>query len=220
MAVVPASAQLAGTASVDSDYRIRGYSISGNKPAASAFLSYDDPSGLYASGTAISALSYDNHPDLLGVIADVGYAKRITPQISLDGGIARTQYFHDAATLTGNAHYTEFYAGFIVHGISAHAYLSPDYHARHISTVYGEVDVLLKSFGPWYVSGHVGVLGYISTPRYIQPNTQYDWQVGLSRNFGHFDLHVNITGGGPDDDFYRSKTHRKTAVGGGASWSF
>jgi uncharacterized protein (TIGR02001 family) len=204
---------------VESDYRIRGHSISGGKPAATASLSYDDPSGFYASGTAIGALTGDDHPDLLGLLANVGYARRVSSQFSLDAGVVRTQYFHDAATV-GNAHYTEFYGGFILHGISAHAYLSPDYLSRHNSTAYGEVDALLKSFGPWHVNGHVGVLGYLSAPRYLQRRTQYDWRLGVSRQFGRFDLHAALSGGGPDGDFYRAQSHDKTAIVGGASWTF
>jgi len=219
-AAVPASAQIAGTVSLDSDYRLRGYSISGGKPAATASLSYDDPSGFYANGTAIGALNYEDHPDLLGAIAGVGYARRITTLISLDAGISRTQYFHDASRPSGGAHYTEFYGGLVFRGIAAHVYMSPDYLTHHSSTVYGEVDALLKSFGPWNVSSHVGVLDYLTAPRYVRRTTLYDWRLGLSRRIHRFDLHAALTGGGPGTDYYRGRTHSKSAVVGGVSWSF
>jgi uncharacterized protein (TIGR02001 family) len=220
ISAAPCLSQVAGTISLDSDYRLRGYSISGGKPAASASLSYDDPSGLYASGTAIGSLNYENRPDLLGALASVGYARRITTQISLDAGVSRTQYFNDASAPSGNAHYTEFYGGFIFHGISAHAFVSPDYLRHNYSVAYGEIDVLLKSFRSWNINGHIGVLGYLSSPREIKLGTQYDWRLGLSRRLGHFDLHAAITGGGPGSDYYRGRTHSKSAVVGGVSWSF
>ena len=205
---------------MQSDYRFRGYSVSGGKPAGILALSYDDPSGFYANESTIGALSHGNDPLLLGVLANAGYAHRITTDISIDGGITRTQYYHYAARATDKAHYTEFYGGLIWRGISAHVYLSPDYLDHGNSTAYGEVDALLKSFGPWRLNGHAGVLGYLSTPRYVQRSTQYDWRLGLSRQLGHLDLHASVSGGGPNHDFYRGRSLSMTALGAGASWIF
>jgi hypothetical protein len=42
----PVSAQLSGSIALDSDYRLRGYSLTGDQPAASAQLNYDLPAGL------------------------------------------------------------------------------------------------------------------------------------------------------------------------------
>jgi uncharacterized protein (TIGR02001 family) len=41
------SAQISGTASVLSDYRYRGITLSGKKPAAQLGVTYDDPLGWY-----------------------------------------------------------------------------------------------------------------------------------------------------------------------------
>jgi uncharacterized protein (TIGR02001 family) len=216
----PVSAQIAGSLAVQNDYRVRGYTISGNKPAAILGLSYDDPSGLYLNGSAIGALDHDNDPVLLGAIANVGYAYRIASRVSIDAGYTRTQYTHYVGTPHGNAHYDEIYAGISAHGLSAHVYLSPDYYRRDVTTLYGEVDAAVKPIGDWRLTGHIGVLGYLSQPQYLSFHTQYDWRIGIARPIRHFDLHVALTGGGPSSDYYHSRTHGRTALVGGIGWFF
>src|SRR6478609_1275319 len=52
---VPATAQVAVEAALQTDYRVRGYSINDEKPAASLSVSYDDPSGTYVGGSLIGS---------------------------------------------------------------------------------------------------------------------------------------------------------------------
>lgn len=215
-----ASAQLAGSISVQNDYRVRGYTISGDKPAAILGLSYDHSTGLYANGSVIGALDHDNDPVVLGAIGNIGYARRIGTRISIDAGYARTQYTHYVAAAHGNAHYDEIYAGISAGGLSAHVYVSPDYYRHDVSTIYGELDGAVKPVGEWRLTGHIGVLGYLAEPRYLSLGTQYDWRVGVARPIGHFDLHLSLTGGGPGSDYYRDHRHSKTALVGGISWFF
>ena len=49
------SAQISGTASLVSNYRFRGISLSENKPAAQLGLTYDDVQGWYAGAFASTA---------------------------------------------------------------------------------------------------------------------------------------------------------------------
>jgi uncharacterized protein (TIGR02001 family) len=217
---LPAAAQIVGSLAVQNDYRVRGYTISGNKPAAIFGLSYDHPSGLYLNGSTIGALDHDNDPALLGAIGNIGYATRIGPGISIDAGYTRTQYTHYVGATHGNAHYDEIYAGISAHGLSAHVYVSPDYYRRDVSTIYGELDGAMKPIGEWRLTGHIGVLGYLTQPQYLSFHAQYDWRIGIARPIRHFDLHVALTDGGPGTDDYHSRTHGRTALIGGVSWSF
>lgn len=205
---------------MQNDYRVRGYTISGDKPAAILGFSYDHPSGFYLNGSAIGTLDHGNDPALLGAIGNIGYARRIGPRVSIDAGYTRTQYTHYVGAARGNAHYDEFYAGISAHGLSAHVYVSPDYFRREVSTIYGELDGAIKPVGEWRLTGHVGVIGYLSQPRYLSFSTQYDWRIGISRPIKRFDLHVALTGGGPGNDHYHNRAHGKTAVIGGVSWFF
>ena len=43
----PAAAQVSGSIDIESDYRLRGYSLSAGRPTATAQIGYDDASGLY-----------------------------------------------------------------------------------------------------------------------------------------------------------------------------
>jgi uncharacterized protein (TIGR02001 family) len=214
----PASTQVAGSIAVQSDYRVRGYSISGNKPAAILDLSYDDPSGFYLDGAAIGAIDHRSDPVLLGAIGSIGYARRIGPGISVDAGYARTQYFREIGAAGDYAHYDEIYAGLSAHGLSGHVYVSPDHFRRDVSTLYGEIDGVVRPASAWRLTGHVGLLAYLSHPGGLPFRNQYDWQIGLARPIGHVDLHVALTGGGPGGDYYRP--HDTAAVVGGVSWFF
>jgi uncharacterized protein (TIGR02001 family) len=209
-----------GSLAVQSDYRVRGDTISGNRPAAILDVSYDDPSGLYLGGSAIGSLDHGNDPALLGAIGNVGYATRIGPRISIDAGYTRTQYAHYVGAAHGYAHYDEVYAGISAHGLSAHVHVSPDYLRRGVSTIYGELDGALRPVGAWRLTGHVGLLGYLSQPRVPSQRTRYDWRIGIARPAGRFDLQVALTGGGPDGGCCRRHSYGRTALIGGVSASF
>ena len=69
-------AQTSGSATIVSDYRYRGVSLSEGHSAAQITLGYDSPSGWYAGGFASSArLDYVNAEQL---IAYAGYTRRLS----------------------------------------------------------------------------------------------------------------------------------------------
>ena len=67
---------MAGKLSLQSDYQVRGYSVSRGRPVGILDLSYDNPSGLYLNGQVFGALPDDYNSGLLGTIGDIGYARR------------------------------------------------------------------------------------------------------------------------------------------------
>jgi uncharacterized protein (TIGR02001 family) len=205
---------------LESDYRVRGDAISDGKPAALLSLSYDHPSGFYVNGSVIGSLDHENDAVLLGGIGNIGYARRIAPRISIDAGYARTQYSHYGAPVHHDAHYDEFYAGIFAHGLSAQVYVSPDYLERGFSTFYGELNAAIRPADKWRLTGHIGVLRYLSEPRYLSLPARYDWRIGAARQIGRFDLHVALTGSGPGIDRYWDHRYHRTAVIGGVIWSF
>jgi uncharacterized protein (TIGR02001 family) len=215
-----AAAQFVGNVSIDNDYRLRGYSISGERPVASLNLSYDLPCGIYANGAVIGTLDRHDHAQLLGAIGNVGYARKIANDLSLDAGITRTQYYHYVASAHGDAHYTEFYLGVLTSGLSSHLYLSPDYLRTGVTSIYGEIDGAPRPIHGWRLSAHIGVLGYLATPALLRRRTQYDWRAGIAHKLGPFDVHAAITGGSPGPDYYYGQAHSRTAFVGGVSWIF
>src|SRR5205085_9630529 len=67
-----ATAQVAGSIGLDSDYRLRGYSLTNDRPAALLQVTYDNSSGLYLSLSGLTEVGSDTR--FLGLIGSAGYA--------------------------------------------------------------------------------------------------------------------------------------------------
>ncbi len=216
----PAAAQVAGKLSLQSDYQVRGYSVSRGRPVGILDLSYDSPSGVYLNGQVFGALPDDYNPGLVGTIGDLGYARRLSSTLSVDGGVTRSEYFGAGA---GGYHtgYTEIYAGLASRRLSAHLYYSPDYFRPGVKTLYGDVEGNIGIFAGIRLNAHIGSLGYLDRPAPLpRGRTQYDWRVGASRQFGAIDVHATLSGGGPSPQFYDGEQHSKTEFIVGAGYTF
>jgi uncharacterized protein (TIGR02001 family) len=208
-----ACAQMASRVSLQSNYEIRGISITGGRPVGGLDLSYDFTSGVFLNGSAFGALSDHDHPGLAGFIGDAGYARRLGPSLSADAGVTRTEYvgIGKDGTSTG---YTEIYAGLAWRHLSARLYYSPDYYRSGAQTLYGELAGNIGLAAGIRLNAHIGALGYLKTgtsgpENYSLPNyavqyytpqnyVRYDWLVGASRQFGAVDVHMSLSGGGPN----------------------
>lgn len=212
-----AHAQVAGSAGVDSDYRLRGYSLSGGRPVASTQLSYDHPSGFYFSGTGLTELGGDMR--FLGAIANAGYAKRLNGHVTLDGGVLRSQV-RSVDRSEPDFKYTELYAGAYVGPVAGHLYYSPRYRTSGQSTLYADLEAGFEPRPNWRISGHVGVMTYLSSSRYwTAGETQGDWRVTLARRLGRMELHAAASGRGPVG-YAAGAKRNKAAVAVGGSISF
>ncbi|HEX7850221.1 MAG TPA: TorF family putative porin [Sphingomonas sp.] len=216
----PAVAQVSGSVDIESDYRLRGYSLSAGRPVATAQIGYDDDSGVYFNLSATGEIGRDD-PPFLGVQGNIGYARRLNQKLSIDGGIVRSQY--RSPDRDSRSHeYTEVYLGIASDPFSARLYYSPDYDRPYVSTLYGEVEATFRPAKNWRLNGHLGSLVYLATPAPYLPGraARYDWRLGLSRELGPFDLHAALSGGGPGKEYYSGELHSTVALTAGASWSF
>ena len=214
-----ARAQVAGALSLQNDYEFRGYSLTARKPAAVLNLSYDHASGLYLNGSAIGDLDVHERPQLAGLIANAGYARRISPRISLDAGISHLDLYQRYG-VRNRLQYSEAYVGVLAHDFSSHLYYSPAYFRHGVSTLYGEIDWGRTAWVNWRLYAHAGVLGYVAQPTGQSRVTQVDWRVGVSHPLGPLDGSLAITGGGPSPDFYDLHPHQRTTATAGLSWTF
>jgi uncharacterized protein (TIGR02001 family) len=215
----PASAQAAGSVELDSQYRVRGYSISAGKPAASLDLSYDWLSGFYLDASAIGSVTHGADPVPLGVVGGGGYARRLGKLVSVDVGVVRSEYFR-REDLPHESGYTELYTGIAAHGLSARLYYSFDYYRSGVSTLYGEAGAGFSPAKNWRLSVHGGALGYLRTAAYYTRPTQYDWSANVSRQLGAINLHASLVGGGPGRDYYDDRSRSKTSFVLGARYTF
>ncbi len=119
----PAAAQVAASVGLDSDYRLRGYSLTNDHPAVTAQVSYDDPSGFYLAASGLGDLGDTGR--FLGVIADAGYARRVGPHLTVDAGVLRSQIRSAYAGGLGYK-YTEIYVGAYAGPVAARLHYSPD----------------------------------------------------------------------------------------------
>jgi hypothetical protein len=214
----PALAQVAGSVAVQNDYEQYGYSLSARRPVAIAAISYDQASGLYLNGSAIGAVNLHDNPALLGLIENAGYASRVTPLLSIDGGVSYTELFQRYG-VNGAAQYGEIYAGLATHGMSAHVYYSPNYLSPSASIVYEDWGGAISGPAELSFGAHLGALEYVHSP-YSHNAVQYDWRLTVSRPIKIVVLRVGISGGGPSPDYYDLRPHTKTALIAGASWAF
>jgi uncharacterized protein (TIGR02001 family) len=216
----PASAQLAGSLAVQNDYIYRAYTMSAGRPVAILNLSYDNTSGLYLNGSTIAKLKPDSGMAVAGLIGNIGYARRVTPRLSVDTGFVQSSYFEEYGW-NRTPKYTEVYVGVISQNLSSHVYYSPHYYQHGAETVYGEVESSVGLPRKFRLSAHAGYLAYVERPyEPRRPRDQYDWRLSLSRPIRSFDLHAALSSGGPGKQFYDHGLHGRTALVVGAAWNF
>ena len=204
---------------IESDYRFRGHSLSAGRPIAGVQLTYDHHSGLYVSASAIGQLTKDDFR-LLGKQGNIGFARRLTPELTLDLGAIRSE-FRPADAYARRRDYTEFYGGLSYRGTVARLSYSPNYYYPRTPTLYGEVEASVEPRDKWHLTGHLGTQIYLDGPYYPGASSSYfDWRLGLSRRLGALELHTAVSGGGPGKDYYGYQAHSKTALTAGASLSF
>jgi uncharacterized protein (TIGR02001 family) len=214
----PAAAQWGGSFSLESDYRLRGYSLTSGDPAATAQLTYDHPSGVYLNLAGVARFG-GHDPQLMGLIGNIGYARRLNARVTLDGGVIRSQ-IRAAGRYQRAYRYTEYYAGASVGRVVGRLYYSPDYRGDGASTLYGELESGFEPAPEWRVSGHAGLLTYLETTPYTSSAAHFDWRIGVSRQLGRIELHGAVSDGGPGTHYYSYREHPRPVVTAGASVSF
>lgn len=216
----PARAQLSAAASLTSDYRLRGYSLSHREPAASLTVGYDDKSGLFADATGVILRQPNGDIGFLGGFATIGYASRIRDNVALDIGLLRAQFARQSS-FGRDASYTELFAGVTGRALSARAAFSPDYLRDGTATLYLSGEIVQRPAPKWRIVGHAGFLATLrGGPPYPAPQTQYDWSVRVARQLGPADLELMYSNGGPNREFVDGVSRPKSALTGTARWAF
>jgi len=156
VAATASFAQVSVTASLLSDDRFRGVSLTRDHPAAQLDVTYDHDSGWYA-GAFGSNVEFDPGRPEAELIGYTGYARRLDSGWSLDGGAAYS-------TISGGDGYSylELHAGVASQALSARLYFSPDYFGRGIRTLYAELNASHRVLDRVDLIGHAGVLQALS----------------------------------------------------------
>lgn len=215
-----AKAQVGASASLDSDYRFRGLTLSDGRPTVSVNLSYDHGSGVYIGGSAIAVETRHTGVEVLGYTDYLGYARRLGSGPTADVGVTNakvTEYRAGRYT----ADYTEFYAGLIFNNISSHIYYSPSYFGSKMSTVYVDLNGAVTPARDWRLFGHAGVLTPLSGQTGDGARRErYDLRVGVARAFGSCELHLAWTISAPAVLYPAERVKTRDAIVLGAAYFF
>lgn len=214
----PAAAQIGATASIFSDARFRGYSLSEGRPVASLDFSYDDPSGAYFGSSATGVLRRGGDPALLDVQADAGYAKQLRSGTTLDFGVTHSSYLNYSHRDRGKS-YTEVYAGISRGILSSRISFSPRYFEADRWTTYAEVNANVSPARKWTLTAHAGALLTLHSAPPESYDPDFDWSLAVTRELGRLSLHAVWSAGAPGHDRYRGTAHSRSSALLGASWA-
>jgi uncharacterized protein (TIGR02001 family) len=187
------AAQLGAVVSVFSDDRLRGVSVSDGHPVTILDLSFDDPSGFYASLSGTIVAEQDDGIKALSVNLGAGYAKRLRAGLAADVGVFRSRYSHYSG-LSAGRDFTEAYAGLSGRFVSARLAVSPDYLGIAKWTTHGELDAHFELSQRLILEGEVGLLvpfGRTLHEKDLAP--QADAQFGLARRAGPATFHALVS---------------------------
>jgi uncharacterized protein (TIGR02001 family) len=153
VAASPSFGQVAFSAAVASDYRVRGVSLSEGRPVAQLDASYDFRNGGYA-GLFLSNMMFDEDNTIeLQMTGYGGYALRLGNGWSLDAGA-----MYSAFTGGDGYNYLELHAGLASDSLSARLYFAPDYFGVGVRTFYVEMNGSYPLSERLRLVGHVGLL--------------------------------------------------------------
>jgi hypothetical protein len=188
-ASVPAQAEIAGVLALDSDFRLRGISVSGQRSAASLGASIEHHDGAYANGSAIASRATGGGVQILGYMAQLGYAFRDDRGTSWDFGVSNTDV-EVQGDRRFNLKYSDVHVGVSRDNLSARIYVSPNYQGS-VKTAYLDLNATLNPAQAWRLSTHLGVLKRLgsSTPR-VPLRERYDARIGLAHDIGNVELRL------------------------------
>jgi uncharacterized protein (TIGR02001 family) len=207
----PARAQIALSATFASDYRIRGFSLSDDKPTLSLEFAYDHASGAYAGATAIVTETRHSGIGFLGYVANAGYVARLTGRTSWDVGVVGT-------TVNTNTYrnyqvsYGEVYSGLTHDHLTAYLYYSPNYLNSGVSTLYADLSTSFRPAPRWRLFAHAGALTPIGGAHADSMHEQFDLKAGAAYDLGGAEVQLAWTSALPYAEYPAGRLQARDAV--------
>ena len=161
-----AQAQVSASASVTSDFRYRGISLSGGEPAFSMAANFDTLWGGYAGVSLAQARMRYTQIDAQALVY-AGFAGRLGATGSWDVGMTDTRYRGSA-----RYNYREIYLGVSAQRLNARIYTAAHYFGVGKRSIYAEVNGSYRLSDNLDLVGHAGYLA--------RPEKRLDLRIGLS----------------------------------------
>ncbi len=243
----PARAQLSFSLSADTDYRVRGVSLSDGKPDLALSVNYDHDSGAYGGASLLADEGLNGDPRALGGLVYAGLSRRFTDGLAWDVGgelaqlsdqvdlrlpvPASTGYQPGDADLaeprwrTQTAYYrpryAEVYAGLISDLGSARLYYSPDYLNEHIGAAYLDLNTSVRPAPRWRLFAHAGALTPVSgSAQFGYRRERYDLRLGSALEFQGYELRLAWSLERPDSAYPLGTPQKSNVFIFGASYFF
>jgi uncharacterized protein (TIGR02001 family) len=193
-----AHAEVTSTVTATTDYDFRGITQTALDPAFQASLDWSSESGLYAGLWGSNVDFGDGAEGASGPNVEVdlilGYSGSFTENFGYDVGGTYYKYLGES-TDYDSVDYYEFKAGFnYTEHYSTTFWYSPDYGNSDKSAWYLEANADYPL--PWWELGTTYHVGYSTGDYWSSSDDEYyDWAVGLTRSFGHFDFALKYVDG-------------------------
>lgn len=145
-----------------SDFRFRGISLSARDAAAQGGVIFDHHTGLFA-GIFASSVKFDREDSPhLRTVTYGGYARRITPDLSLEGGLGYYDYYGSEAIRWP---YEEGFVGISFRRSNFRVHYAPDYFDLDVEQLYLEFNTLYPLIGKLSFGVHLGRIEQFGSPR-------------------------------------------------------
>jgi uncharacterized protein (TIGR02001 family) len=178
-----ADAQIAATASLLSDYRYRGITYSGQKPAAQLSVAYDDPADWYVGAFGSTVRFGDSlGAGLEGKIFG-GYAHQFSPGMSFEAGAVYSLY-NDISRWN----YGEGYLGLSLDNVGLRLHYARKYLGQRTDGIYGEISYTRPVAERVQFFAHGGYM-YMTADSFYATGADrrvFDVRVGVGADFEWF----------------------------------
>jgi hypothetical protein len=214
-----AHAQLAASATVESQYRFQGVALTRGEPDGRIGLSYDHPSGAYGGVSLMVGNTAGKGVQPLGYMGYAGYARQTSNGINWDVGVTnaditlflpvevsgysdQTGPYTQRYTHRYNFDYTEVYAGVSKDDLSARLYISPDYLGQRLKTAYLDMTGAIRPTTHLRLFMHAGVLTPLSDgTRSNVAREHFDFGPGGAWEFRHAEIRLTWSATTPRVDY-------------------
>lgn len=182
---------------MQSDYRLRGVSVSDLRPTLGLTLGDDFANGVFLGGSVIGQDTTHDGPRMLGHMEYLGFAARRSDGVAWDVGVDNQDLsVHTRPSI--RVRYSEVYFGVSNGDISSRLYVSPNYLRPGLSAAYLELNRVWRFERDWRLAGHLGVFQPLAgTSGTTVRRTRLDARFDLVRRLGAAELNLGVTAASP-----------------------